>query len=98
MAILIDIALTFFTTYDNKDGVQVTSSKQIKMKYLKGWFTLHIGSWLPCFVLSFYNYDAVSVLTWVLTKSFFWGVSYKFCIYWIIFFLQSNIVALKRIN
>ena len=44
---IIDIILTFFTTYVGPDGEFVTNSKMIRRNYIKGWFTLDCIAALP---------------------------------------------------
>lgn len=50
---IIDIILTFFTTYVGPDGEFVTNSKMIRKNYMKSWFALDCLAALPYSVLSF---------------------------------------------
>ena len=56
---LIDIILTFFTTYvDN--GEIITNTKKIRYNYLKGWFALDCVAALPYSVVNFLLDNPVS--------------------------------------
>ncbi|XP_065661777.1 potassium voltage-gated channel subfamily H member 2 isoform X2 [Hydra vulgaris] len=61
MAFLVDIGLTFFTTYVDKKGVLVTDLKKIKSDYLKGWFPLHTVFGLSCLTSSFFYNERNSI-------------------------------------
>ena len=43
----VDIALTFNTTYYDKDGLLVPSRKTIAINYLKGWFWIDFFTSIP---------------------------------------------------
>lgn len=49
---LIDIVLTFFTTYV-ENGEIITNTKKIRYNYLKGWFALDCVAALPYSVVNF---------------------------------------------
>lgn len=44
---LVDIILTFFMAYEDKDDKLVTARKKICSRYLKGWFWIDVISILP---------------------------------------------------
>ena len=44
---VVDLIITFFTTYTDSDNQEVTSHKRIAIRYLKGWFIVDIISCLP---------------------------------------------------
>lgn len=48
---IIDIILTFFTTYIDEKGNLVTNLKKIRLDYLKGWFLLDVAASFPYSIL-----------------------------------------------
>ena len=44
---VVDLIITFLTTYTNSNNLEVTSHKKIAIRYLKGWFLIDLISCLP---------------------------------------------------
>jgi hypothetical protein len=49
---LVDVVLNFFTTFENQDGVTITSNKTIASRYLKSWFAIDFVSSVPLDLLT----------------------------------------------
>ena len=47
LSFLVDIILTFFTTYTDADGNEIGESKKIARQYLTGWFIFDTISIIP---------------------------------------------------
>jgi hypothetical protein len=47
MCFLLDIVLTFLSTYNDQENVEVTDLKQIAINYLKSWFFIDCFSIFP---------------------------------------------------
>ena len=47
LSFLVDIILTFFTTYTDADGNEIVESKKIARQYLTGWFIFDTISIIP---------------------------------------------------
>ena len=67
---IVDIILTFFTTYVGADGEFVTNSKMIRKNYMKGWFALDCLAALPYSVVqSFALNNPVSYSCFFISKT-----------------------------